>query len=51
METIKKYIIQQKINNIMNNNQITFFNHIILDIEKTHNKEEKKKKRNFTECT
>ena len=42
MENIKKYIIQQTIINNMNNNQITFFNSIISDIDKTHNKEEKK---------
>ena len=41
MENIKKYIIQQTIINNMNNNQITFFNSIISDIDKTHNKEEK----------
>ena len=35
METFKKYIIQQTIINNMNDNQITFFNSIILDIEKT----------------
>ena len=44
MENIKKYIIQQTIINNMNNNQITFFNSIISDIDKTHNKEEKKMK-------
>ena len=42
MENIKKYIIQQTIINNMNNNQMTFFNSIISDIDKTHNKEEKK---------
>ena len=42
MENIKKFIIQQTIINNMNNNQITFFNSIISDIDKTHNKEEKK---------
>ena len=42
MENIKTYIIQQTIINNMNNNQITFFNSIISDIDKTHNKEEKK---------
>ena len=44
MENIKKDIIQQTIINNMNNNQITFFNSIISDIDKTHNKEEKKMK-------
>ena len=44
MEIIKKYIIQQTIIKNMNNNQITFFNSIISDIDKTHNKEEKKMK-------
>ena len=44
MENIKKYIIQQTIINNMNNNQITFFNSIISDIDKTHNKEGKKMK-------
>ena len=37
MENIKKYIIQQTIINNMNNNQITFLNSIISDIDKTHN--------------
>ena len=41
MENIKKYIIQQTIINNMNNNQMTFFNSIILDIDKTQNKKEK----------
>jgi hypothetical protein len=45
MENIKKYIIQQTIINNMNNNQITFFNSIISDIDKTHNKEEKEIKK------
>ena len=45
MENIKIYIIQQTIINNMNNNQITFFNSIISDIDKTHNKEEKEIKK------
>ena len=47
MENIKKYIIQQTIINNMNNNQITFFNSIISDIDKTHNKEEKEIKKDI----
>ena len=41
MENITKYIIQQTILYNMNNNQITFFNSIISEFDKTHNKEEK----------
>ena len=44
MENIKKYIIQWTIINNRNNTQKTLFNSIISDIDKTHNKEEKKMK-------
>ena len=47
MENIKKYIIQQTIINNMNNNQITFFNSIISDIDKTHYKKEKELKKDI----
>ena len=46
MENIKKYIIQQTIINNMNNNQITFLNSIISDIEKHRIKKKKKLKNN-----
>ena len=49
MDTIKKYIIQQTMINNMNNNQITFFNSIISDIDKTHNKVEKEIKKDILE--
>jgi hypothetical protein len=47
MENMKKYIIQQTIINNMNDNQITFLNSIISDIDKTHTKEEKEIKKDI----
>ena len=51
MENIKKHIIQQTIINNMNNNQITFFNSIISDIDKTHNREKKEIKKRYITTT
>ena len=41
MESAKRYIVQQTLINGMTENQMLFYNTILFDVDKTHNKLEK----------